>query len=130
MTISTFNEHNDNVHGKGHVLFDMSRMQVWLSIIGLLGGFAISAATGVLATARLVVPPLAIATLRPDLDRLALADAKLEAKITTVQGDVYARESENTTVLRQQMADLQGQLRESSRVTNELLLKLAGKWGR
>ncbi len=130
MTISTFTEHKDDVHGRGHVLFDMSRAQVWLSVIGLLGGFMVSAATGVIATAHIVVPPIAYATVRSDLDRLALADARLEGTLTKVERDGIVRDSENMTALRQQMTDLQGQLRETARVTNQLLLQLAGKWGR
>jgi hypothetical protein len=72
----------------------MSRAQVWLSVIGLLGGFMVSAATGVIATAHIVVPPIAYATVRSDLDRLALADARLEGTLTKVERDGVVRDSE------------------------------------
>jgi uncharacterized lipoprotein YajG len=130
MTISTFREHHDDVHGRGHVLFELSRVQVWLSVLGLLGGFAVSAATGVVATAHVVVPPIAQVSIKPDLDRLAATDARLEASIAKVERDDTVRAADNTRALREQMSELQQQLRETERVTNELLLQLANRRGR
>lgn len=125
MTISHYTEHRDSEHGRNRVTFDLSRAQVVLSLLGLLGGMAVSAATGVLATAHAVVPPIAASAMRPDLDRLAAADARLEATITKVERDGTQRDEQNTTALRQQMSDLQAQLRETARVTSDLLLQLA-----
>jgi uncharacterized lipoprotein YajG len=125
MTISTFREHHDDIHGRGRVLFELSRVQVWLSVLGLLGGFVVSAATGVVATAHVVVPPIAQMSLKPELDRLVATDIRLEASIAKVERDDAARTADNTRALREQMDELQQQLRETSRVTNELLLQLA-----
>ena len=125
MTVQTYKEHHDNVHGRRRVLFDVARWQVWLSVLGLLGGMVVSAAAGVLATAHAVVPPIAAEALRPELDRLAITDARIEASINKVERDGQNRDSENMQALRQQMADLQTQLHQATEAMTALLLKLA-----
>lgn len=125
MTISHYTEHHDAQHGRNRMTFDLSRAQVWLGVISALVLIAGSAATGVLATAHAVVPPIATAAVQPAIDRLAITDARLEAAIGKVERDGAARDAENMQALRQQMADLQTQLRETARVTSDLLLQLA-----
>ena len=125
MPISHYTEHRDATHGRNRVVIDISRARAWLGAVAALVAIAGSAATGVLATAHAVVPPIAAAAVRPDIDRLAVVDARLEATIVKVERDGAARDAENMQALRQQMADLQTQLRETARVTSDLLLQLA-----
>lgn len=125
MTISHYTEHRDGVHGRNRVVIDISRARAWLGAVAALVAIAGSAATGVLATAHAVVPPIATAAVRPEIDRLAVVDSRLEAMISKVERDGAARDAENMQALRQQMTDLQTQLRETTRVTSDLLLQLA-----
>ncbi len=125
MTISHYTEHRDAQHGRNRVTFDVSRARLWLVSIAALLAIAGSAATGVLATAHAIVPPIAQAAVRPDIERLVSVDARLEATIGKVEKDGIQRDAENMQALRQQMTDLQTQLRETARVTSDLLLQLA-----
>ena len=125
MTISHYTAHSDATHGRNHVTIDLSRAQVWLGVIGALILIAASAASGVMATAHVVVPPIAVAAVQPAIDRLAAADARLETNAMKIEREGMQRDVDNTAALRQQMADLQTQLRETARVTSDLLLQLA-----
>ncbi len=125
MTISHYTEHHDAAHGRNRVTFDLTRVQLWLAVISALILIAASAASGVLATAHVVVPPIAMEAIRPALERLAAEDARDAAAIAKVEHDGTVRDAENVQALRQSMGELQAQLRETARVTNELLLQLA-----
>ena len=130
MTISSFQDDRSGAHrGARRTIIEMSRANLWLSILGLLGGFAVSAATGVIATAHIVVPPIVTETMRGEVDRLAATDARLEKAIENVDRTAASARQENSVLIRSQMSDLQDQLRESTRVTHELLLQLSAKWG-
>jgi uncharacterized lipoprotein YajG len=129
MTISTYRDER-NASTQHRIVLDISRAQVWAYTLAALAAFFTSAAAGVMATAHQVVPPIAQATLKPDLDRLVAADARLDAAIAKVERDDAVRAADNTRALREQMSELQQQLRETSRVTNELLLQLVNGRGR
>jgi uncharacterized lipoprotein YajG len=107
------------------MIIDLERAHVFLGVCGLLLGFFASAASGVLATANHVVPPIAQIALKPTVDRLEAADIRLEATIAKVERDGEVRDQQNMADLREQMRSLEGQLREASRVTSEFLLQMA-----
>ena len=124
MTVSTYRD--DRGSGRQQrVVLDVARARIWVAFGLAVLAFFGSAASGVLATANHVVPPIALASLKPALDQLVAADLRLETKIDKVERDGAVRDEANVQALRQQMAELQTQLRETSRVTNELLLQLA-----
>jgi uncharacterized lipoprotein YajG len=124
MTISHYRAERDSERGR-RITIDLSRTQVVLGIVLALIAIAGSAATGVLATAHAVVPPIAIEAIKPALDRLAAEDLRNDQAIAKVERDGAVRDADNMQAMRQQMAELQTQLRETSRVMSEFLLSFA-----
>ena len=125
MKVSPYHEERDMGQGPKRIVIDLARAHVIFAMIALLLGFFTSAASGVLATANHVVPPIAQQALQPAVARLEAADIRLEASIAKVERDGEVRDQQNMSDLKDQMRALQEQLRESTRVTSEFLLQMA-----
>jgi hypothetical protein len=132
------------VKGSDKVILELKRIHLYLSIAGLLISCFGAAMAGVFASANMIVPKIARASMAQDIARIdhveAMAakfasdqrenDVEIERKILAGDRQTVEILRGDVALLQATSANLSSQIAEVLRVEHELLLRMDGKGSR